>query len=167
MGVVAAWRLPLLLLAALGWGLALVPATVARGVCRARPPRLVAPEPISIEEEEEEEEEEELVLMSTPLGNDIDLSPLPGPPVPIEEATASDGRPVFVCFSPFMPQAASSDALHHRYVKWLNSAEQAAVTLANSFYLMAPMATGDELTSAEKADSVVCSSHHTLTSCRL
>jgi len=85
-------------------------------------------EVVDDEWESQENEEEKLVPMSTPLGNDVDLSPLPGPEVPVYDESNTETRPAFALFSVYQPQQVPSEALQREYTKWLASGTAAGTT---------------------------------------
>ena len=78
------------------------------------------PEPPAEGEEEEIREVEVLVdPMTTSLGEEVDLIPQPGPPVPREVAPVLDERPLFVCLSLYTRGLMPSEALQAQYYDWL------------------------------------------------
>ena len=76
-----------------------------------------------------DEEEASWVDLSTPLGNDIDLSPIRGPPVPGEEEEEDDARPLYACLAEYLPGCAPSPALSQRYAAWLSRARSDGAAL--------------------------------------
>jgi len=122
-----------------------------------KPPPLLDEEGnvVSEIEDEEQEQESQLVLMSTRLGNEVDLSPMAGPPVPVDDGQDDDNRPVFACFSVFAPKQATSDALRERYSEWVDNAEAVGTTICHSFYLLAAAATDGAFLESQMANCVV------------
>lgn len=111
-----------------------------------------------LDENELLQEDEQDVALSTPLNNDPDLTPLRGPPLP--DATDDipvDTRPVFVSYGAYAPGTAASDALHERYVGWLEDAEKSDLTVSHAFYLLSPamLCDDEEMEEVLEANSVV------------
>jgi hypothetical protein len=105
--------------------------------------------------ESQEDEEEKLVPMSTPLGNNVDLSPLPGPDVPVDGESNAETRPPFALFSLYQPQQAPSEALQLEYTDWLAGGAAAGTIVCHAFYLVSPSASGDALADADDLNSMV------------